>query len=76
MGKGSGRSGVSQIVCGHIDGLHGGDGAFLGGGDTLLHETHVDGEGGLVADGRGDTAQQSGDLGTGLGEAEDVIDEK
>jgi len=32
---------------------------LLGGGDTLLHTTHVDGESGLVTDGRGDTTEQS-----------------
>ena len=51
MGEGGGGSGISQIVGGHVDGLHGGDGALLGGGDAFLHETHVDGEGGLVTDG-------------------------
>ena len=56
MGEGGGRGGICQVVGGHVDGLDGGDGAFLGGCDAFLHETHVDGEGGLVADGGGDTA--------------------
>ena len=46
--------------------LHGGDGSLLGGGDPLLHGTHVGGEGGLVADSRGDTTPQGRHLGTGL----------
>lgn len=39
VSEGGGRSGVSQIVSGHVDGLHGGDGTLLGGGDTLLKLT-------------------------------------
>ena len=34
--EGGGRSGIRQIVSGHVDGLHGGDGTLLGRGDTLL----------------------------------------
>ena len=56
MGEGGGWGGVGQIVGGDVDGLDGGDGAFLIGGDALLHDAHVDGEGGLVADGGGDAA--------------------
>ena len=58
MGEGGGWGGICQIVSGHVDGLHRGDGALLGGGDTLLHSTHVSGQGWLVAYSRGDTAQQ------------------
>jgi len=67
---------ISQIVSGHVDGLDGSDRTLLGGGDTLLHTTHVDGQGGLVTDGRGDTTQQGGHLGTGLGETENVVNEE
>ena len=66
MGEGGGGSRVSQIVSGHVDGLDGGNGSLGGGGNTLLHDTHVDGEGGLVTDGRGDTTEKSRHLGTGL----------
>lgn len=76
VSEGGGGGRVSQIVSRDVDGLDGGDGTLLGGGDTLLHTTHVDGEGGLVTDGRGDTTQQGGHLRTGLGEAEDVVDEE
>lgn len=76
VSKGGGRGGISQIVSRHVDGLDGGDGTLLGGGDTLLHATHVDGEGGLVTDGRGDTTQQGRHLRTGLSETEDVVDEE
>lgn len=42
--------------------LHRCDGAFLGGGDSLLHGTHVSGQSGLVTHSRGDTPQQGGHL--------------
>ena len=48
----------------------------LGGGDALLQVTHLGGQRGLVAYGGGHTAQQCGHLGTGLGEAEDVVHEQ
>merc|ERR550519_2397663 len=76
MGKGGGGGGICQVISRYIDGLHGGDGSLLGGGDPLLHSSHVGGEGGLVADSRGDTAQQGRHLGTGLCESEDVVDEE
>ena len=76
MGEGGGRGGVGQVVRGHIDGLDGGDGAVLGGGDALLQVAHLGGQGRLIADGGGHAAQQRRDLGTGLGETEDVVDEE
>ena len=63
MSEGGGRGGISQIVSGHVDGLHRGDGALGGGGDTLLHGTHVSGQRGLVTYSRGDTTQQGRHLG-------------
>ena len=36
VSEGGGRGGIGQIVSGHVDGLHGGDGTLLGGGDTFL----------------------------------------
>ena len=47
-----------------------------GGGDALLELAHLVGQVGLVAHGRGHAAQQRGDLGARLGEAEDVVDEQ
>merc|ERR1712137_12305 len=76
MSEGGGGGRVSQIVSGHVDGLDGGDGTLGGGGNTLLHDTHVNGEGGLVTDGRGDTTKKSGHLRTGLSEAKDVVNEQ
>merc|ERR1719507_2208561 len=74
--KGGGGGGVSQVISGHVDGLDRCDGSLLGGGDTLLHGTHVSGKSWLVTDSRWDTTEQSGHLGTGLGEPEDVVDEE
>jgi len=68
MGEGGGGGGISQIVSRYVDSLDGGNGTLGGGGDTFLHDTHVDGEGGLVADGRGNTTKKSRHLGTSLSE--------
>jgi peptide chain release factor 1 len=76
MGEGGGWGRIGQIVSWHVNGLDGGNGSLGGGGNTLLHETHVDGEGWLVTDGRWDTAKKSGHLGTGLGETENVVNEE
>ena len=71
-----GRCRVGQVVCGDVDGLDGRDGALLGGGDALLQLAHLGGQRGLVADGRRHAAEKCGDLGAGLREAEDVVDEQ
>ena len=62
---GSGGRG-SQVISRDVDGLDRGDGALLGGGDPLLHATHVSGQGWLVTHSRRNTTQQSGHLRTGL----------
>ena len=66
VSESGGGGGVSQVVSGHIDGLHGGDGPLLSGGDPLLHAAHVSGQGGLVTHSGGDTTKQSRHFGTGL----------
>ena len=71
-----GRRRVGDIVGRHVDGLHRSDRALLGGSDALLQRAHLRGQGGLVADGGGHSAEQGGHLGAGLHEAEDVIDEE
>lgn len=76
VSEGGGRGRISQIVSRDVDSLDGSNGTLLGGGNSLLHTTHVDGEGGLVTDGRGDTTKQSRHLRTGLGESENVVDEE
>ena len=43
---------------------------------THLHGTHVSGQGWLVTDSRRDTTEQSGHLGTGLSESENVVNEE
>ena len=47
-----------------------------GGGDALLQLAHLVGQRRLVAHRRRHPAEQRGDLGAGLGEAEDVVDEQ
>merc|ERR1719167_419009 len=76
MGEGSGRGGIGQIVSGHINGLHGSDRTLSGGGNSLLHATHVSGQSGLVTDGGRNTTEQSGHFRTGLSESENVVDEE
>ena len=74
--EGRGRGRVGQVVGRDVDGLHRGDGALLGRGDPLLQGAHLGGQGRLVAHVRRHAAQQGRDLGAGLGEAEDVVDEQ
>ena len=54
----------------------GGDGVASGRGDALLERADLVGQVRLVAHGGGHAAQQRGDLGAGLREAEDVVDEQ
>ena len=73
--RGGGRR-VGQVVGGHVDGLHRGDRALLGGGDALLQRAHVGGERRLIAHCRRNAAQQRRHFRARLGEAEDVVDEE
>ena len=70
------RRRVGQIVGRHVDRLHRGDRALGGGGDALLQRAHVGGERRLIADGRGNAAEQRRHFRAGLREAEDVVDEE
>ncbi len=76
MRKRRGRRRVGQVVCRDVDSLDGGNGTRLGRGNALLEVAHLGCQRGLVTDGGRHTAQQCGNLGTGLGEAENVIDEQ
>ena len=76
VSEGGGRGGIGKIIGRHVDGLDGGNGTLGGGGNTLLEATHVRGKSGLVTDGGGNTSEKGGHLGTGLGEAEDVVNEE
>ena len=71
-----GRRRVGQVVGGHVDRLHRGDRALAGRGDALLQRAHLGGERRLVADRGGHAPEQRRDLGAGLREAEDVVDEE
>ncbi len=70
------RSRVGVVVGGHVDRLHRGDRVTTRRGDPLLELTHLVGEVGLVAHRGRHPAEQRGDLGAGLGEPEDVVDEQ
>ena len=70
------RRRVGQIVGRHVDRLDRGDRALGGRGDPLLERAHVGAERRLIADRRGDPAEQRRDLRARLGEAEDVVDEQ
>src|ERR1019366_76677 len=76
VGEGGGGGGVGVIVGGHVDGLHGGDRALVGGGDALLQFAHFGGQVGLVTDGARHAAEKRGNFRAGLGEAENVVDEE
>merc|ERR1719384_1977694 len=76
VSEGGGWGGICQVVSGHIDGLDRGDGALLGGGDSLLHTTHVSGQGRLVTHGRWDTTKQSRHFRTSLCESENVVNKE
>jgi len=76
MGECGGGGGIGKIISGYIDGLHGGNRAGLGGGNTLLKGTEIGGKSGLIADSGWNTAEQGRDLRASLGETEDVVDEK
>ena len=71
-----GRRRVGQVVGGHVHGLHGRDGAGGRRRDALLQVAHLGCQRRLVTHGRGHAAQQSGHLGAGLREAEDVVHEQ
>ena len=76
VGEHRGRRRVGEVVGRHVDGLHRGDRALAGRGDALLQLAHLGLQRRLVAHLRRHAAQQRGDLGAGLHEAEDVVDEQ
>ena len=70
------RRRVGEVVGRHVDRLHRGDRALARRGDALLQLAHLGLERRLVADLRRHAAEQRGDLGARLHEAEDVVDEQ
>src|ERR1700730_3293023 len=67
---------IGVVVGGHVDGLHGRDRPGFRGGDALLQLAVYGVELWLVPDGRGQAADQRGNLRAGLHEAENVVDEQ
>ena len=74
--EGGRRSGVREVVGRHVDRLHRGDRALLGRGDALLEVAHLGRERRLIPDRAGHPAQQRRNLGAGLSEPENVVDEE
>ena len=74
--EGRERRRVGVVVGGHVHRLQRRDRTTLGRRDPLLQLTHLVRQGRLVADGRWHPAKQRRHLGTGLHEAEDVVDEQ
>ena len=76
VGEHRGRRRVGEVVRRHVDRLDRGDRALAGRRDPLLQLAHLGLERRLVAHLGGHAAEQRGDLGAGLDEAEDVVDEE
>ena len=70
------RGRVGVVVGGHVDRLQRGDRVAARRGDALLQDAHLVGEVRLVAHRGRHAAEQRRHLGTGLREAEDVVDEE
>ena len=70
------RRGVGDVVGGDVDRLQRGDRVTTRRGDPLLQLAHLVGQRRLVADRGRHPAEQRRDLGAGLGEPEDVVDEQ
>ena len=64
------------VVGGNINRLHRGDRAFFGRRDALLQLRHFVGQRRLIAHSRRHTAEQRRHFGTGLREAENVVQEQ
>ena len=76
MCEGRGGRRVGQIVGRNVNGLHGRDRTLGRRRDAFLQRAHVGGERRLIAHGGRNAAEQGGHFRTGLGKAEDVVDEE
>ncbi len=76
MREGVDDSRVGEVVGGHVDGLHGGDGAGGRTANAVLDLGQLAAQGGLIAEARGQLAHQRRDFGAGLHKAEDVVDQQ
>src|SRR5262249_20160378 len=70
------RRGIGVVVGGQVNCLHGSDRTALSGGDALLQSADFCVEVRLIADRRRHAAEQRRNLGAGLHETEDVVDEE
>ena len=76
MSKSGCRSRVCQVICRHIYCLHRSDRTVLCGSDALLKSTHFCLQRRLITYGRRHTSHKGGNLGSCLGETENIVDEK
>ena len=76
VAEGVDGGGIAEIVGGHVDRLHRGDGRRRRAADALFEIGEFGGEGGLIAEPRGKLPHEPRDLGAGLNEAEDVVDQE
>lgn len=58
MRESGGWGWIGEIISWHVDGLDGGNGPLLGGGDSFLEGTEIGGEGWLVTDSGWNTSQK------------------
>src|SRR5690606_32826562 len=70
------RSRIGQVIRRHIDRLYGSNGSGFCRGNTLLHRTHLSGQGRLITHRRRHPSQKGRYFGTCLGKAENVVDEE
>src|SRR6185312_8299414 len=75
VGERGRRRRIGDVVGRHINGLHRRDRAVARRRDALLQVAHLRGQRRLIADGARHAAEERGHFRTGLGEAEDVVDE-
>ena len=68
--------GIGEVIGRHVHRLDRGDRGAGDRGDAFLQRRHFGGQRRLVADARGQPAQQAGDLAAGLHEAEHVVDQQ
>ena len=76
MAENGGDRGVRHIVGRHVDRLHRGDGAPLGGVYPVLQLGHLGTQRRLVAHGGRHATQQAGDFAARLNEAKHIVDQQ
>jgi hypothetical protein len=76
MSESGGWCGIGEIISGHVNSLHGGNGSLLGSCDPLLELSKISSQGRLISDSGWDTSEQGGHFRASLGEPENVVDKE